>query len=435
MQIVLFGLSHDVADVALRERAALTSRAAADTLSELLVANEEIAEIAVLSTCNRTEFYVATEHPDRAREILGAYMARRCGLALEDAASPYVWRTGADAVGHLFRVAAGLESQILGEGQILGQVRDAAKIAREAGTFGPLLEALFRQALSAGKRARTETAISQGSVSVGSAAVELARDALGGLQGRTVLLVGVGKIGELALKHLAAQGVSRIVVANRTLESAAELAQVVGGEAIPFFALKDAMVEADVVMVCTGAPHYILVGPDFEPVAQARAGRPIALVDVSVPRNIDPEIGKLPGALLFDIDDMKAVAERNRDERAYVVPIVEDIIAQEMGNWDGFLRSYQAAPFITGLRQKVEALRAQEFEAFAREMAGTLTPEQLATVERLTQALTAKFLHEPTVRLRAKGDQQSPHAAAICDLFGLATPVRKTRKLRAAAKA
>lgn len=432
MQIVLFGLSHDIADVSLRERAALTSRDAVEALSDILAQHEDIAEIAVLSTCNRTEFYAATEHPAQAREALAGFMAQRCGLPRETTDATCMWHVGDEAVGHLFRVAAGLKSQILGEGQILGQVRDAAKIAREAGALGPLLEALFRNAVSAGKRARSETAISQGSVSVGSAAVELAKDALGGLQGRTALLVGVGKIGELALKHLAAQGVTRIIVANRTLESAAELAQVVGGEAIPFFALKDAMAESDVVMVCTGAPHYILVGADFEPVASARGGRPLVMVDVSVPRNIDPEIGKLPGVSLFDIDDMKAVAERNRDERAFVVPVVENIIAEEMANWGAFLRSYQAAPFITGLRQKVEALRAQEFEAFARDMAASLTPEQLAAVERLTQTLTAKFLHEPTVRLRAKGDQQSPHAAAICDLFGLAAPVRKTRRLRAA---
>lgn len=431
MHIVLFGLAHDVANVALRERAALTSLEAAAVLSDILTRNEDIAEIAVLSTCNRTEFYAATGSPDRAREALASFMARRCGLSLEDTEATWTWSMGEDAVNHLFRVASGLESQILGEGQILGQVRDAARIAREAGALGPLLEALFRHAVSAGKRARSETTISQGSVSVGSAAVELARDALGGLQGRTALLVGVGKIGELALKHLVAQGVTRIVVANRTLESAAALARVVGGEAIPFFALKDAMAEADVVMVCTGAPHYILVGTDFEPVVRARGGRPLVMVDVSVPRNIDPEIGKLPGISLYDIDDMKAVAERNRDERAHVVPMVEDIVAEEMAAWSAFLSSYQAAPFITSLRQKIEALRAQEFEKFARDLGGTFSPEQLAAVERLTQALTAKFLHEPTVRLKAKAGQQSPHAAAICDLFGLPTPVRKTRRLRA----
>lgn len=431
MQIVLFGLSHDVADISLRERVALSSRDAAEALAEILVHYEVVAEAAILSTCNRTEFYVATENAQSAREVLAGYMARRCGLPLADVLETFVWRCGEEAVSHLFRVAAGLESQILGEGQILGQVREAAKTAREVGAIGPVLEALFRQALSAGKRSRSETAISQGSVSVGSAAVELAREALGGLEGRTALLVGVGKIGELALKHLASQGVTRIIVANRTLESAAQVARTVGGEAIPFFALKDAMAEADVVLCCTGAPHYILVGPDFEPVAKVRAGRPLVMVDVSVPRNIDPEIGKLPGVSLFDMDDMKSVAERNRDERCFVVPVVETIISEEMGKWDAFMRSYQAAPFITGLRQKVEDIRKQEFDEFARDMAAMLSPEQLAAVERLTQTLTAKFLHEPTVSLRAKGDAQSAHAAAICDLFGLAAPVRSGRRLRA----
>ena len=432
MQIVLFGLSHDVADVSLRERVSLTGHDASEALAEILVQNEGISEAAVLSTCNRTEFYLVTDEPAAARGILTAFLARRCDLPLEEVVDSFMWRCGQEAVSHLFRVASGLESQILGEGQILGQVRDAAKTAREAWSLGPLLESLFRHAVTAGKRVRTDTTISQGAVSVGSAAVELAKETLGGLHGRTALLVGAGKIGEVALKHLASQGVTRIMVANRTLESATQAARVVGGEAVAFIDLQKAIAQADVVLCCTGAPHYILTGPEFGPIAESRGGRPLVMVDVSVPRNIDPEIGKIAGVSLFDVDDLKAVAERNRDERAYLLPIVEAIVGEEMVGWAGFLRSYEAAPTITGLRQKVEAMRAQEFEGFARDMAATLSPEQLAAVEHLTRALTAKFLHQPTVSLRDKGDQLGGHAAAIRDLFGLAAPVRGGRRLRSA---
>jgi glutamyl-tRNA reductase len=430
MHLVSIGLSHDVAPIALRERVAFVGRDAADALCDL-ASSENLGEAAILSTCNRTEVYAVTEAAEAAKASLAGMISRRCGLTRGEVDAAFVWREGDEVVSHLFRVAAGLESQILGEGQILGQVREAAKLAREAGALGPLLDALFRHVVAAGKRVRSETGISQGSVSIGSAAVELAKDTLEGLTGRTTLLVGAGKLGELALKHLAAQGVNRIVVANRTLESASELARVVGGEAIPFIGMQPSLREADVVLCCTGAPHYVLSKADIEAVMTDRPGRTLVVVDVSVPRNIDPAVAEVPGVRLFDIDHLTAVAERNRDERAFLVPRVEGVLAEEMAEWHRFMRSYQAAPTIAGLRQKVESLREQEFEAFVKEMATVLTPEEIAAVEKLTRSLAAKFLHEPTIGLRDRGDgQHAVHAAAIRELFGIGTAaLRRERRI------
>ncbi|MBM3268303.1 MAG: glutamyl-tRNA reductase [Candidatus Sericytochromatia bacterium] len=418
MHVVELGLNHELAPVALRERVAISGTRVPEALADLL-ATGKVTEVAILSTCNRTEIYATTEEPEEARGAISEWLAARGGLRRDELSGAFGWRADQDAVTHLFRVAAGLESQILGEGQILGQVREAARLAREAGSLGPILDALFRQVVSAGKRVRSETDISQGAVSVGSAAVELAHDALSGLDGRSVLLIGSGKLGELALKHLAAQGVRRIVVANRTLESAQELANVVGGEAVPFYGMKQSLQDVDVVLCCTGAPHYVLGVPDFEAVMADREGRPIVVVDVSVPRNIDPAVTSLAGVRLFDIDHLAAVADRNREDRAFLVPQVEAVLAAEMVGWEKFIRSYEAAPTITGLRQKIETLRLQEFETFASRHPD-LGPEHLAAIEHLTRALANKFLHDPTVGLRNRGDSgQGVHAAAIRELFRL----------------
>ena len=424
MTIFRYGISHDEATVSLRERVAFSGSQITEALASLAEI-PELLEVALLSTCNRTELYAVSESADVAHESLTRFLARHRGLEERFVAAQFHGLADRDAVIHLLRVAAGLESQILGEGQILGQVREAAATARTAGTLGPVLDALFRQAITTGKRVRTETPISQGAVSVGAAAVELARRELDTLADRTVLVLGAGKIGEATIKHLVGQGVRKLLVSNRTLELAQSLARDISCEAVPFHAIASALGEADVVLCCTAAPHYILADSDLGPVMTARAGRPLVMVDISVPRNIDPRIGGHAGVTLFDIDALSSLADQARTERSKQAPAAEAIVADEAENFEGWQRSYQAAPTIASLRHKLDVIRQGELDRFLARHGEGLTLEQQEAVGRLTLAITNKFLHEPTVGLKAQtGAKREAHALAIRDLFQLQVPVR-----------
>lgn len=426
MTIFQFGISHSQAPVALRELVAFAPAQVSEALATL-ADSPAILEVALLSTCNRTELYVASEDPDRAREAIVQYLVDRRGLEEGMLARFFGAHQDLEAAHHLMRVAAGLDSQILGEGQILAQVREAVAVARSSGTCGPVLDSLFRHAIAAGKRVRTETTISQGAVSVGAAAVELARRELGGLSGRTVVVLGTGKIGEVTLKHLSGQGVSRLLLANRTLDSAQALAGTCGGEAVPFHALTAVLCEADVVLCCTGAPHFVLGEADLAPVARVRAeaGRPLIMVDVSVPRNIDPAARGLQGVSLFDIDDLSSLADRTRADREAQAKIAESLVEEEIDGFASWMQSYQAAPTIASLRHKLDGLRQSELDRFLARHGDDLSPDQQAAVEQLTRAITNKFLHEPTVGLKSQtGAKRDAHASAIRELFHLQVPRR-----------
>ncbi|MBI6546431.1 MAG: glutamyl-tRNA reductase [Cyanobacteria bacterium NC_groundwater_1444_Ag_S-0.65um_54_12] len=418
MQIVQIGVSHQVAPLALRERVTFSSTEIAEALAKL-AEDPRLAEVAMLSTCNRTELFAVTAGAARAREALRELLGEAKSLTKEELQC-FDWRVGQSAITHLFRVAAGVESQIIGEGQILGQVRQAASLARQAGVLGPVLDSLFRHAVSAGKRVRSESGISQGAVSIGSAAVELASSELGGLAGKTILLIGAGKIAEAALRHVADQGCKRIIVANRTAEAAIELATAIGGEAISFCGVESALREVDVAFCCTGAPHYVLSRCDLAPIVVQQPERLLLLIDVSVPRNIDPDVRALTGIKLFDIDDLSTIAERHRARRVGLLGKVEEILAQELAHFDTYLRSYAAAPTITSLRQKIEVLRAVEFQRFRDRMGNAFSEEQLVAIEALTRSLANKFLHEPTIGLKnTSGASYDLCATAIRELFNL----------------
>ncbi|MBM3260113.1 MAG: glutamyl-tRNA reductase [Candidatus Sericytochromatia bacterium] len=423
MPLLLIGLSHDTTPVALRERLAFSGPDAATALATW---HEEgvAAELALISTCNRTEVYAVGDDADALEETLVAALARSRELPEAQVRGLCRVRRGDEAVLHLVRVASGLESQILGEGQILGQVREASMAARRMGTLGPVLDALFRTAIQAGRRVRTETAIAQGAVSVGAAAVELAREHLGGYRGRTVLVIGTGKIGELALRQLSSEQPARILIANRTPESAQALAEPFGAEAVPFPALAGALQVADVVLCCTGAPHHVLYRADIAPIMAARAGRPLLLLDVSVPRNLDPEMATLPGVALFDIDALTSLTERNRADRATWLPAAETIVLDAAQRFHASVQIQKVGPTIAALRDMYESVRHAELTRFLERHGATLAPDQVSAITELTRVIGTKFLHVPTVGLRHHAEAGADdHARVIQELFGLTDSV------------
>ena len=378
-------VSHRHAPLELRERIYLADGHALEVATALAA---DGTEAVVLSTCNRTEIYLAG---GSEAEAIGE-LERRSGLSLGGVVALL---EDEDAVEHLFRVAAGLDSLVPGEGEILGQVRQAYDAALRAGTTGSLLNRLFEDALHAGKRVRTEARLAELPESVAAAAVELAADALGGLEDRRALLFGAGRMSELAARHLRAAG-AEVIVSSRTLESAQELAERVGGTAAPFDAVAVELAGADLVISATRCPYLILHAEAVQP-----RDRPLVLIDVAVPRDLDPEIGRLEGCTLYDIDDLgEGLVGREEDVRE-----AEAIVAEEATRFAEWRRSRGAAPAIAALRRRAERIRADEL-ARAEPRLAELSERERRTVETLTAQIVNKLLHAPTVRARSAGSEQ-----------------------------
>lgn len=418
MHVLMLGLSHVSTPVAVREQASMNLCAIPSLLGRLL-ANPHVLEAVILSTCNRTELYAVVETLDAGKRTLAQFLCAETGLSEPTVTEHVEYLDGDDAMLHLFRVTAGLESLVLGEGQILGQVKDAHGKALECGGAGAILDHLFRAAITAGKRARTETEIARGAVSISSAAVELARQALGNLQGRSILLLGAGKMSKLAAKQFTGDGINRIIVANRTVESAEELAVQVGGETIPWIELGNCLEHVDVVLCSTGAPHHVIALADVERLLRKRV-RPLLLIDISVPRNLDPKLRQLSCVTLFDIDDLQAVAGRNRAEREGVVDEVMGILDAEYAEFQQWVRNFRMTPMITSLRQQIEGLRDSETQRFRAKHGDAFSTEQQRLIDELTQSLINKILHQPTSELKRMNPvQQERHALALKQLFDL----------------
>jgi glutamyl-tRNA reductase len=323
-------------------------------------------------------------------------------------------------VAHLFRVASGLESQILGEGQILAQVKDAQAAARRQRTLGSLLDPVFRFAIATGKRVRTETPIAHGTVSVVGAALELARDRLGGLAGRRALVLGAGRMGELAAKHLAAADARQVFIASRTLDSAAKLAESTGAQALPFHELASALVDADLVLCCTDAPHHVLSAADLAPVTARRRGRPLVMIDLAMPRNLDPDLAGRAGVELYDLDALEAIADSHRKARQELVAQAEAILEAELAAYQLWRRGMPLNPAIASLRSKFAGLREQEMERFSDRYAARFSPEQLELVEAMSRSLVNKLLHEPLTQLKGTdAEERQPMLRALTHLYAL----------------
>lgn len=388
MALLLIGLNHHTAPVSVRERLAVTP----SHLPELLRALREVSsEVAVVSTCNRFEVYAAVDDAAARHAALVEALARARGIESCELACHLTTRVDADAARHLFRVAAGLDSLLVGEHQILGQVKDAFQAAQDAGTQGDLLGGLFQRAITAGKRARTETAIGDGARSLGQVAVSLARETLGDLTNRTALLVGVGKINKLAGRALIESGLRWLLVANRTFERAVEVAQTLGGRAVHFDALAQGLADADVVIVATGAPHIVIHANAVRAAMARRAARPLVIIDLAVPRNVEPSAREIENARLYDMDDLSAVVARHHPIAAAALAEAEAIVAHEVAAFLEWQRERAIAPRIVALRAQAEQIRQAEVRKALERV--TLAPEQQRALDALAASLTNKLLY------------------------------------------
>jgi glutamyl-tRNA reductase len=404
MSVVLVGISHHQAPVELRERAALDPDRARELARRL--AGEQ-GEAVCLSTCNRTELYLADESAEEAERKAEAAL-----LALEQELGPSLYRLRDEAAAlHLFRVAAGLDSMVPGEGEILGQVRTAHGI----GATGPILDRLFRDALHAGKKARTETAIGESPASVSSAAAALAEQVFGELTDRSVLVVGAGEAGELAIKSLVARGAVIAFVANRTAAHAEKLTRRFGGEPVSLEAVGGSLEHVDVVLSSTASPGWTLTRADVERPLHARRGRPLFLIDLAVPRDLDPAIHELDGCYLYDIDDLEAVVAETLAGRRSEAERAETIVAGEAERFREWQASLDVVPAIASLRARAEEIREAELER------AKLSGAERRAAESVTAAVLNKLLHLPTIRMKqaAAAADGVIYADAVRHLFGL----------------
>jgi glutamyl-tRNA reductase len=419
VSVVVVGLNHHTVPLELLERMNVSPTRLPKVLGDL-AAREHISEVVVLSTCHRTEVYAVAERYHGAVQDIRNAFSELAFIPPEDFSDHLYSYFDEGAVNHLFTVAAGLDSVVLGESEILGQVRQAWQSAHEEGTAGPRLAALFRHAVVAGKRARTETAIGRGTTSLAHAAVDMAARRVGSLKGTRILLLGAGEVGEsMALAVAGIQG-AQVFVANRTWDRAVALAARIGGRAVQLEGLGDALAEADVLLTSTGAPSAIVDHSDLAPVVDARRGRPLLIVDVAMPRDIDPAVAELPGVELLDLDDVGAFVEDGLAGRRREVDRVRVIVDEEREHYVDSATAREVAPTIAALRGRVESLRLGELERQRGRLEG-LDPKQREAVEAVTRGVMAKLLHDPTVRLKdaagtARGERLSD---ALRELFDI----------------
>ena len=425
MSVVVVGLSHRTVPLDLLERMTVTPDRLPKALCDL-VAREFVSEAVILSTCHRIEVYVVAERFHGGVQDIRHFLSELAFVAPEDFSDDLYTYYDDAAAAHLFVVAAGLDSVVLGESQILGQVRDAWDRARVEGAAGSRLSALFRHALEVGKRARTETAISRGVTSLSQAAVAMASDRLGSLAGKGIVVVGAGEMSEGMAQTVAGDGCvgdgceADLVVANRTQARAEALAGRVGGRAVPLDQLPEALRQADVLLTSTGAASVVVEEADLTEVVDARAGRPLLIVDLGMPRDVDPAVGRLPGVTLLDLADVRAFVEAGIDERRNEVVRVRGIVADEVARFVASTAARSVAPTITALRDHADRVRAAELDRYRSRLEG-LDDRQRRAVEALTHSLLAKLLHEPTVRLKdAAGSAQGERLAdSLRELFDL----------------
>lgn len=417
MQLAAIGLSHKRAPVEVRELLACPPARQEAALTGLLGC---AAEGVILSTCNRMEVYAVLDNPAAGPEDLAAFVGDFNGLT-PDAFVPYLYHLrGEEVVEHLFAVASGLDSMIIGEPQILGQVRDAYETASACGATGPILSWIFSHALKAGKQVRSETEITRSAVSISYAAVELARKVFGSLTGRSILVVGAGKMGELAARTLSDHGLSDVVVTNRTFARAAQLAERFGGLAAEFDRLPELVERADVVVTSTGAPGFVLTPTLVKQAMHGRRNRPLFVIDIAVPRDVDPLVQRLDNVFLYDIDDLQAVCAANLEERRREVARAQKIIDAEMAAYRAWWANLGVVPTISSLRRRAEEIRQSELKKALGRM-GELSERQQSTLDALTTAIVNKLLHQPITRLKTQAEMggDGQYVRVTRELFGL----------------
>jgi len=422
MNIVVVGLSHKTAPVEIREKVAFPPTAMDRPLREML-GLPDIVEGVIVSTCNRVEIYAASRMPEAAAVQLRHFLASFHGLDPTLLESHLYEHHGSEAIRHVFRVSSSLDSMVVGEPQILGQIKTAYGYATEFKTVGVILNRFLHKAFSVAKRVRTETAIASNAVSVSFAAVELARKIFSTIEDKTVLIIGAGEMCELAAKHFVNNGVSSVLVTNRTYERALKLAEEFGGRAIPFEDFPFHLHQVDIVMTSTGAPNFILEQKKLEEVIRQRKNKPMFLIDIAVPRDIDPRVNDIDNVYLYDVDDLQGVVQANLKERQKEAKKAEAIVEQEIGQFHTWLSGLEVVPTIKALRQSFEEIRQKELEKTFSNLRD-LDDRERKAIEALTSALINKLLHQPTAVLKRSQENEDGNAYvdAVRVLFDLETP-------------
>lgn len=409
MKFQIIGVNHNSAPLDVRERLAVPEAQLPDAVQQL-VKQPGVEEGMVLSTCNRVEVLTSSsEGPADLRGYLRSYF----GVS-PDAISPHLYEfQEREAVRHVFRVAASLDSMVVGEPQILGQVKEAYSVARSLGAINSALEALLSRAFAVAKKVRSETAIGTSSVSIASVAVQLAEKIFGTLKGKTVYLIGAGKMAELAARHLISHGAEKIIISNRTYERAAALAEAFGGEAVPFEKLYETAALADIILTSTGATEPLFRREDGERLIKGRRNRPVFFIDIAVPRNVAQEVNKVDNLFVYDIDDLQSVASSNSAERKKEAERAEQIVEAEVDRFAQRIKSLHLVPTIVSLQEYCETIRQAEIDRI-RGRLGTITPEQEAAIEGMTRSIINKLLHTPITTLKSSAAE--PEAATIQEM-------------------
>jgi glutamyl-tRNA reductase len=430
MHIVIVGLSHKTAPVEIREKLAFAPTAMERPLRQMLEL-PAIAEGLIVSTCNRVELCAVTKEPEAAIASLRRFLAEYHEVPPEEINGSLYNYQGEEAIRHLFRVSSSLDSMVLGEPQILGQIKTAYGYAAEFRTCGLILNRFLHKAFSVAKRVRTETAIASNAVSVSFAAVELARKIFDRLDNKGVMIIGAGEMCELAARHFVANGVSKVLVTNRTFERAEKLAAEFQGKAIPFEDFVDHLAEVDIVMTSTGAPNFILGQRQMEEVLKRRKNRPMFLIDIAVPRDIDPKVNKLDNAYLYDVDDLQGVVQANLKERQKEAGKAEAIVEQEIGQFYQWLGNLEVKPTIIALRRKLEEIRQQELDKTFGNLKD-LSTGQRKSIEAMTGAIINKILHQPTAILKRTQNDSSgeDYVDAVRTLFDLPAPADDDKEIK-----
>jgi glutamyl-tRNA reductase len=419
MPLIAIGLNHRTAPVHVRERLSV-AEARLPELLESLHAMDGVGGAAIVSTCNRVETFISATTEDIIEGVVN-WIAERAGADRAEIEKHLYILRHADVVKHLFRVASGLDSMIVGEPQIHGQVRAAFLASQRCGTLDSLLTQVFEQTMRVAKRVRTDTGIGEHAVSVPYAAVELAKKIFGDLEGRQALLLGAGEIGELTAEHLAGSGVQQIFVANRAYEHGLQLAERFGGQAVQFSAIEPFLATCDIVIASTSAPHFVIDKAQIDRALGSRKNKNLFLIDLSVPRNIDPAVARLDGAYLYNIDDLQLVADANRELRMKKAQQAEEIVAREVEGFRKRIAAQDAVPTILELQQRLEQIRASELEKCLRRV-GPMSPEQREAIELMSTQMVNKILHYPILQLKEADEPQEQRETirqTIRKIFGL----------------
>ncbi len=417
MKIIVIGLNHKTADVDVRERLAFNGPKLEEGLlriRELPGVNEAI----VLSTCNRVEIYACSKDPDKAYETIRGFLSQFHGLdstALER--SLYLYKDR-EAVKHSFRVASSLDSMVVGEPQILGQLKDAFEFALAKKTTAILLNRLMKKTISVAKRVRTETKIAENAVSISFAAVELARKIFTDFSEKSFMLLGAGEMAELAAKHMMSFGVKSVTVANRTYERGCDLAKEFNGQAIKFEDFLREMVHSDIVICSTGAPSYVLHREEMQRVMKERRQKPVFIIDISVPRNVDPGINDLANVYLYDVDDLQGVVDSNIMERQKEAKKAEEIIEEEIDSFEKWLGSLDSVPTVVALRNMAENIKKEELERLMNRFP-ELGEKERKAIEHMASSIMNKLIHPPTVALKEDAEDRDALIATIKKLYAL----------------